>query len=208
MYVGTHTRPNSKGEQPCYLSTEETAVDFRVRKRLHATRPSYMYLTIGYVIAERLVFQSLYLWELVSAYMRYVKAKHKRNVTELLPGYKGHVIAKRLVFQSFCRLIRELLSAYRRYVIAKLCVCESMMFDKRDEKLTLTNTIDMKTLKQITKALMRIELIGRLDSGVCPIYKHTDLDITCGVNEVKVLPKEVKDRFKHKLLDLHTRLPR
>ncbi|KAD5507977.1 hypothetical protein E3N88_15680 [Mikania micrantha] len=38
--------------------------------------------------------------------MRYVKAKHKRNVTELLPGYKGHVIAERLVFQSFCPLIR------------------------------------------------------------------------------------------------------
>ncbi|KAD5318396.1 hypothetical protein E3N88_18342 [Mikania micrantha] len=31
----------------------------------------------------------------------------------------------------------------------------------------------------------------RLDSGVCPIYKHTDLDITYGVNEVKVLPKEL-----------------
>ncbi|KAD4180038.1 hypothetical protein E3N88_28629 [Mikania micrantha] len=121
--------------------------------------------------------------------MRYVKAKHKRNVTELLPGYKGHVIAERLVFQSFCQLIRELLSAYRRYVIAKLRVCESMMLDKRDEKLTLMNTIDMKTLKQITKALMRIELFG-------------------GVNEVKVLPKEVKNRFKLKLLDMHTRLPR
>ncbi|KAD4586569.1 hypothetical protein E3N88_24170 [Mikania micrantha] len=148
-----------------------------------------MYLTIDYVIAERLVFQSLYLWELVSAYMRYVKAKHKRNVTELLPGYKGHVIAERLVFQSFCPLIRELLSAYRRYVIAKLYVCESMMLDKHDETLTLTNTLDMKTLEQITKALMRIELFG-------------------GVNEVKVLPKEVKDRFKHKLLDLHTRMLR
>ncbi|KAD0962283.1 hypothetical protein E3N88_43495 [Mikania micrantha] len=90
--------------------------------------------------------------ELVSAYMRYVKAKHKRNVTELLPGYKGHVIAERLVFQSFCPLIRELLSAYRRYVNAKLCVCESMMLDKHDEKLTRTNTLDMKALKQITKA--------------------------------------------------------
>ncbi|KAD4179552.1 hypothetical protein E3N88_28143 [Mikania micrantha] len=121
--------------------------------------------------------------------MRYVKAKHKRNVTELLPGYKGHVIAERLVFQSFCRLIRELLSAYRRYVIAKLWVCESMMLDKHDEKLTLTNTLDMKTLKQISKALLRIVLIG-------------------GVNEVKVLPKEVKNMFKHKLLDLHTRMPR
>ncbi|KAD6796499.1 hypothetical protein E3N88_07395 [Mikania micrantha] len=31
----------------------------------------------------------------------------------------------------------------------------------------------------------------RLDSGVCPIYKHTDLDITCGVNKIKVLPKGV-----------------
>ncbi|KAD6795976.1 hypothetical protein E3N88_06872 [Mikania micrantha] len=141
MYVGTHTRPNSKGEQPCYLSTEETAVDFRVR-----VRPSYMYLTIDYVIAERLVFQSLYLWELVSAYMRYVKAKHKRNVTELLPGYKGHVIAERLVFQSFCPLIRGLVPY------------------------------------------------------ICPIYKHTDLDITGGVNEVKVLRKEVKNRFNLKLL--------
>ena len=53
------------------------------------------------------------------------------------------------------------MSAYRRYVIAKLRVCEFMMLDKRDEKLTLMNTIDMKTLKQITKALMRIELFGR-----------------------------------------------
>ncbi|KAD6118909.1 hypothetical protein E3N88_10180 [Mikania micrantha] len=35
----------------------------------------------------------------------------------------------------------------------------------------------------------------RLDSGVCPIYKHTDLDITCGVNEVKVLPKQVKNSY-------------
>ncbi|KAD0676514.1 hypothetical protein E3N88_43879 [Mikania micrantha] len=119
-----------------------------------------MYLTIDYVIAERLVFQSLYLWELVSAYMRDVKAKHESIDSKLLPGYKGHVIAERLVFQSFCRLIRELLSAYRRYVIAKLCTCESMMLDKRNEKLTLMNTIDMKTLKQITKALMRIELFG------------------------------------------------
>ncbi|KAD5508020.1 hypothetical protein E3N88_15723 [Mikania micrantha] len=31
----------------------------------------------------------------------------------------------------------------------------------------------------------------RLDPGVCPIYKHTDLDITCGVNKIKVLPKGV-----------------
>ncbi|KAD2804940.1 hypothetical protein E3N88_38317 [Mikania micrantha] len=151
----------------------------------------------GHVIARLLDIP-----ELVSAYMRYVNAKHKRNVTELLPGYKGHVIARLLD-------IPELLSAYkRRYVIAKLWACESMMLDKRNEKLTLMNTIDMKTLKQITRALMRIELIGRLDSGVCPIYKHTDLDITCGVNEVKVLPKEVKNRFKLKLLDMHTRLPR
>ncbi|KAD3640197.1 hypothetical protein E3N88_29420 [Mikania micrantha] len=29
----------------------------------------------------------------------------------------------------------------------------------------------------------------RLDSGVCPIYKHTELDDTGDVNEVKVLPK-------------------
>ncbi|KAD7477112.1 hypothetical protein E3N88_00248 [Mikania micrantha] len=48
----------------------------------------------------------------------------------------------------------------------------------------------------------------RLDSGVCPLYKHTDLDITCGVNEVKVLPKEVENRYKLRLQDLHTRLPR
>ncbi|KAD5803183.1 hypothetical protein E3N88_14543 [Mikania micrantha] len=94
----------------------------------------------GHVIARLLDIP-----ELVSAYMRYVKAKHKRNVTGLLPGYKGHVIARLLD-------IPELLSAYkRRYEIAKLCVCESMMLDKRDEKLTLMNTIDMKTLKQITK---------------------------------------------------------
>ncbi|KAD4385258.1 hypothetical protein E3N88_25426 [Mikania micrantha] len=115
--------------------------------------------------------------------MRYEKAKHKRNVTGLLPGYKRHVIARLLD-------IPELLSAYkRRYVIAKLCACESMMLDRSDEKLTLMNTKDMKTLKQITKALMRIVWIG-------------------GVNKVKVLPKEVKNRFKHKLLDLHTRMPR
>ena len=31
----------------------------------------------------------------------------------------------------------------------------------------------------------------RLDPGVCPIYKHTNLDITCGVNKIKVLPKGV-----------------
>ncbi|KAD4888851.1 hypothetical protein E3N88_20924 [Mikania micrantha] len=149
----------------------------------------------GHVIARLLDIP-----ELVSAYMRYVKAKHKRNVTGLLPGYNGHAIARLLD-------IPELLSAYkRRYVIAKLCACESMMLDKRDEKLTLMNTIDMKTLKQITKALMR-NGIDWLDSGVCPIYKHTDLDITCGFNEVKVLPKEVKNRFKLNLLDMHTRLP-
>ncbi|KAD4586009.1 hypothetical protein E3N88_23610 [Mikania micrantha] len=41
----------------------------------------------------------------------------------------------------------------------------------------------------------------RLDSGVCPIYNHTDLDITCGVNEVKVLPKEVKNMYKLRLQD-------
>ena len=29
----------------------------------------------------------------------------------------------------------------------------------------------------------------RLDSGVCPIYKHTDVDITCGVNEIRVFTK-------------------
>ncbi|KAD6453969.1 hypothetical protein E3N88_08675 [Mikania micrantha] len=98
----------------------------------------------GHVIARLLDIP-----ELVSAYMRYVKAKHIRNVTGLLPGYKRHVIARLLD-------IPELLSAYkRRYVIAKLCVCESMMLDKRDEKLTRMNTIDMKTLKQTTKALMR-----------------------------------------------------
>ncbi|KAD4585528.1 hypothetical protein E3N88_23129 [Mikania micrantha] len=27
----------------------------------------------------------------------------------------------------------------------------------------------------------------RLDSGVCPIHKHTELDDTCDVNEVKVV---------------------
>ncbi|KAD7116972.1 hypothetical protein E3N88_04240 [Mikania micrantha] len=95
----------------------------------------------------------------------------------------GHVIARLLD-------IPELLSAYRRYVIAKLWVCESMILDKHDEKLTLTNTLDMKTLKQISKSLMRMGLIPYL----CPIYKHTDLDITGGVNEVKVLLKEVKNR--------------
>ncbi|KAD6118931.1 hypothetical protein E3N88_10202 [Mikania micrantha] len=41
----------------------------------------------------------------------------------------------------------------------------------------------------------------RLDSGICPICKHTDLDITCGVNEIKVLPKEVMNMFKLRLLD-------
>ncbi|KAD2394127.1 hypothetical protein E3N88_41104 [Mikania micrantha] len=92
--------------------------------------------------------------ELLSAYMRYVKAKHESIDSKLFPGYKGHVISRLLD-------IPELVSAYmRRYVIAKLCVCESMMVDKRNEKLTLMNTIDMKTLKQISKALMRIELIG------------------------------------------------
>ncbi|KAD4982157.1 hypothetical protein E3N88_18828 [Mikania micrantha] len=104
----------------------------------------------GHVIARLLDIP-----ELVSAYMRYVKAKHKRNVTGLLHGYKGHVIARLLD-------IPELLSTYkRRYVIAKLCACESMTLDKRNEKLTHMNTIDMKTLKQITKDLMRIDLIGR-----------------------------------------------
>ncbi|KAD3336780.1 hypothetical protein E3N88_32299 [Mikania micrantha] len=50
--------------------------------------------------------------------------------------------------------------------------------------------------------------LEQLESGVCPIYKHSDLDITCGVNEVKVLPKEVKNRYKLRLQDLHTRLSR
>ncbi|KAD5803654.1 hypothetical protein E3N88_15014 [Mikania micrantha] len=41
----------------------------------------------------------------------------------------------------------------------------------------------------------------RLDSGVCPIHKHTELDDTGVVNEVKVLPKEVTHRNRLKLLD-------
>ncbi|KAD4178480.1 hypothetical protein E3N88_27071 [Mikania micrantha] len=82
--------------------------------------------------------------ELLSAYMRYVKAKHESIDSKLLPGYKGHVIAERLGLFPY----------------------------------------------------------------ICPIYKHTDLDITGGVNEVKVLPKEVKNRFKLNLLDMHTRMPR
>ena len=38
----------------------------------------------------------------------------------------------------------------------------------------------------------------RLDSGVCPIYKHTELDDTGVVNEVKVLPK----RFAKAILQI------
>ncbi|KAD4385371.1 hypothetical protein E3N88_25539 [Mikania micrantha] len=34
----------------------------------------------------------------------------------------------------------------------------------------------------------------RLDSGVCPIYKHTELDDIGDVNEVKVLPKRMPPR--------------
>ncbi|KAD6454207.1 hypothetical protein E3N88_08913 [Mikania micrantha] len=50
--------------------------------------------------------------ELLSAYMRYVKAKHESIDSKLLPGYKGHVIARLLD-------IPELVSAYMRYVKAK-----------------------------------------------------------------------------------------
>ncbi|KAD6454874.1 hypothetical protein E3N88_09580 [Mikania micrantha] len=116
-----------------------------------------MYLTIVYVIAERLghvIARLLDIPELLSAYMRYVKAKHESIDSKLLPGYKGHVIARLLD-------IPELVSAYMRH----------------------------ENFETDIKGLMRIELFG-------------------GVNEVKVLLKEVKDRFKLKLLDMHTRLPR
>ncbi|KAD6454601.1 hypothetical protein E3N88_09307 [Mikania micrantha] len=36
---------------------------------------------------------------------------------------------------------------------------------------------------------------------ICPIHKHTELDETGGVNEIKVLPKEVTHRNRLKLLD-------
>ena len=35
----------------------------------------------------------------------------------------------------------------------------------------------------------------RLDSGVCPIYKHTDLDDTCDVNEIKVVTRGLNKGF-------------
>ncbi|KAD4888702.1 hypothetical protein E3N88_20775 [Mikania micrantha] len=35
----------------------------------------------------------------------------------------------------------------------------------------------------------------RLDPFICPIYKHTDLDITCDVNEVKVVIQEFNKCF-------------
>ena len=35
----------------------------------------------------------------------------------------------------------------------------------------------------------------RLDSGVCPIYKHTELDDTGVDNEVKVLPERFAKLF-------------
>ena len=37
----------------------------------------------------------------------------------------------------------------------------------------------------------------RLDSEVCPIYKHTDVDTTCDVNEVRVFTgKRFTNHFK------------
>ena len=36
----------------------------------------------------------------------------------------------------------------------------------------------------------------RLDSGVCPIYKHTNLDDTCDVNEIKVVTREFNKCFE------------